>query len=257
MGVVRRFDQSFNVEWGVVRDPKAVLPGRFAAHVLVTCALLLGLLPSLSVMLPSFARPAETHAAATGTSEQLNIHLGPHDSAVAYLVVDVTVDEEFEAVVGGDWEHEAHEMIDASNWLLGQIGIAVEVGLLQRWLSDDATRDAPELLAEASGQALRRPGHMLLAVTGQAAKPLDGWSRRSRTSAIASYYRHDQARTAALVAHEMGHILGATHHEDGHICENGACIMSKAGFVRAATWCDEHAAQIWESIVFGLSAGAA
>ena len=62
--------------------------------------------------------------------------------------------------------------------------------------------------------------------------------------------------TAALVAHETGPILGATHHQDGHICENGACIMNKVGSVRSNVWCDEHADQIWESIVIGLRAGA-
>lgn len=175
----------------------------------------------------------------------------------AYLVVDVTVDEEFEATVGADWEHGARELVDAANKLFGQLGIAVEVGSLQRWRSDDETMDAPALLTEASAQALRYSDHALLAVTGQAAKPLDGWSRRSRTSAIATYYPYDRAMTAALVAHETGHILGATHHEDGHICENGACIMSRAGFVRADSWCEEHADQIWGSIVIGLSAEAA
>ena len=51
--------------------------------------------------------------------------------------------------------------------------------------------------------------------------------------------------------------MGATHHEDGHICENGACIMNKAAFARAESWCDEHADQIWESIAFDPRAEAA
>jgi hypothetical protein len=221
------------------------------------CALLLVQLPAVSMILPVFAQPANPVVDTTETSVPLHIHLEPHGSALAYPVVDVAVDEEFVATVGADWEHEVREIIEAANQLLGQLGIAVEVGSLLRWRSDDAVGDAPELLTEASGQALRHPGHALLAVTGQAAKPLDGWSRRSRTSAIATYYRYDQAMTAALVAHAIGHILGATHHEDGYICENGACIMNRAGFARAETWCDEHADQIWESIFLGLSAGSA
>ncbi len=232
----------------------AVLPGRFAAHVLVTCALLLGLSPALSAILPFFVQPVFTQMDTTEDSERLHVHLEPHDSASAYLVVDVAVDEEFVATVGADWERDAREMVDAANRLLGQIGIAVEVGSIRRWRSYDETRDAPALLTEATGQAQRRSGRMLLALTGQAAKPLDGWSRRTRTSAIATYYPYDRAMTAALVTHEIGHILGATHHEDGHLCENGACIMNKAGFARAETWCDEHSDQIWEALVSGLSA---
>ena len=116
----------------MVRDFAAVLRGRFAAHVLVMCALLLVQLPALSVMLPVFAQPADPVMDASGTTVPLHIHLEPHGSALAYLVVDVTVDEEFVAIVGADWEQEAREMIEAANRLLGQIGIEVEVGSLLR-----------------------------------------------------------------------------------------------------------------------------
>ena len=138
------------------------------------CALLLIQLPAVSMMLPVFAQPANPLVDTTETSVPLHIHLEPHGSALAYLVVDVAVDEEFVAIVGAGWEHEVREMIDGANKLMGQLGIELEVGSLQRWLSDDAVGDAPELLTEASSQTLRRYDHALLAVTGQAAKPLDG-----------------------------------------------------------------------------------
>ena len=109
----------------MVRNILAVLRGRFAAHGLVACALLLGLFPAISVILPVFAQPADSPIDATGTSAPLHIHLEPHGSALAYLTVDVAVDEEFVATVGADWEQSAREMVDAANRLLGQLGIEI------------------------------------------------------------------------------------------------------------------------------------
>ena len=62
----------------MVRNIAAVLQGRVAAHVLVTCALLLSLLPALSVILSSVAQPADPQSDPTGASERPNIRLGLH-----------------------------------------------------------------------------------------------------------------------------------------------------------------------------------
>ena len=194
---------------------------------------------------------------ATGTSDRLQFRFEPCPSVPAQFVIDLAFDEEFRAIVGEGWLDAAHEMIDSADQLLGQIGISIEVGSVQPWWSADASMDAPRLLAEASRQVLRDSSHAFLAVTGQAAKPLDGWRRRLWTSAITRYYPYDRAMTAVLIAHEVGHVLGVMHHTDGYICEEGACIMNEAGFARSDFWCDEHVEQIWESITSDLSAGAA
>jgi hypothetical protein len=240
-----------------VRGNKAVLRGWLASHFFVMCALLLCQFHALSVGLPLFTQSADSPIDATVPTEHLQFRFEPRPSVSAQFVIDLAFDEEFRAIVGDGWQNEAHEMIDSADQLLGQIGISVEVGSVQPWWSDDASMDAPRLLAEASRQVSRDSGHAFLAVTGQAAKPLDGWSRRLRTSAITRYYKYDRAMTSALIAHEMGHVLGAIHHEDGYICEEGACIMNAAGFARSDFWCDEHVEQIWEFITSDLSAGAA
>jgi hypothetical protein len=249
--------QSFNMRWSVVRDTGAVLRGWLAAHFLVMRALLLGHFPAFSTMVPLFTESADSSIDATVPPERLQFRFEPRPSVSAQFAIDVALDEEFRVFVGEDWQQEVRRIIDSANQLLGQRGISAEVGSARSWRSDDLSLDAPSLLAEASRQVPRDSGHAFLAVTGQAAKPLDGWSRRLRTSAITRYYRYDQAMTAALIAHEVGHVLGAIHHEDGHICEDGACIMNGAGFARSDFWCDEHVEQIWESITSGLSAGAA
>jgi hypothetical protein len=164
--------------------------------------------------LPLFTQPADSPINVSGPSERLQFRFEPRPSVPAQFVIDLALDEEFRAIVGEGWEDEVHEMINSADQLLGQIGISVEVGSVNSWWSDDVNMDAPTLLAEASRQVSRDSGHAFLAVTGQAAKPLDGWSRRLRTSAITRYYRYDQTMTAALIAHEVGHVLGA-HLRDG------------------------------------------
>jgi hypothetical protein len=117
-------------------------------------------------------------------------------------------------------------MIDSAGQLLGQIGISIEVAQCN---SDGATT----LVWTHRGSLLMHLGrsHGTLATCfcgdhtpGQAAKPLYGWSRRLRTSAITRYYPYDRAMTAVLIALEVGHVLGVMHHTDGYICEEGSSL---------------------------------
>jgi predicted Zn-dependent protease len=43
-----------------------------------------------------------------------------------------------------------------------------------------------------------------------------------------------------LIAHEVGHLLGATHHGDDEECGDDECIMAYTGYIRTKDWCQHH-----------------
>jgi hypothetical protein len=166
------------------------------------------------------------------------------------------VDEEFAARTGVGLDAVVHRMLAEASELLGEVGLNLRVGSIQRWRSADAAESIAALLASADTQALRLRGRVMLAITGQRSGTYDGWNRRSGASAIVRYYEADRGRVSNLIAQEVAHLLGARHHEAEDECDGDGCIIDRKGFAHAETWCHHHEQAIIDIIVSTLDPSA-
>ena len=162
-----------------------------------------------------------------------------------YLVVaDVAVDEEFVGRVGDEWRAEVNRMVEEANLLLSQIGLAISVASIQRWRSKDTWTRISDHLDSAEEQVGRAPGRLLIVITCQDTVKYDGWAQKSSGRMIMQFSHGNQRRNSALIAHEVGHLLGAIHHENEEECTEDGCVMDSSGYAHASTWCKHHRQQI-------------
>ncbi|MBT3942257.1 MAG: hypothetical protein HOF43_06050 [Chloroflexi bacterium] len=159
---------------------------------------------------------------------------------VAVVFADVLVDEEFTDRHGSDWRDALDLMIGSANDVLSEVGVQVQVDSISTWHSDDDQAHISRILDGALDEAQRGSDRILLAVTCQDSIRLDGVSRTSRSAVIVRYNHDDWQRNGSLIAHEMGHLLGADHHGADEKCESDGCLMEPSGYANATEWCDDH-----------------
>jgi hypothetical protein len=173
--------------------------------------------------------------------------------SVPYVLADIAVDEDFVAVAGREWELEALRAVEGSNELLAAVGLRLKVSNVQRWKSDDIVQYISAHLDSAQRQANGAPGHVFLAITGQSNVKFDGWAREPGHAAIVEFNAADPLITHSLIAHEVGHLLGAEHHEDDEHCTDEGCIMNQEGYIYLEKWCEHHQELIRGIVVTGLA----
>jgi len=155
-------------------------------------------------------------------------------------LVDIVVDEEFVRDAGGLWQEEVYRQLAGANRLLGEVSVRLGVSSKQTWHSDDAVPYASALLQLSIEQIVHRQGDVLMVFSGQMAGRYDGYSRGRARAVLVSLNQRDPSLTRSLIAHEIGHLLGADHHEDDEECHEDGCIMDKRGYIHASEWCDHH-----------------
>ncbi len=184
----------------------------------------------------------------------LTLHVDGFAGPLPYVVADIVLDEEF--ISSSDLEpgEAVDKILRDANGLLAVAGVSVRAGTIGQWRSDDSERSIPILLRSAVEQGVATEGNMFLAITGQYTGTYDGWSEGPGHRLIVRYYDESAFRTRALVAHEVGHLLGARHHEREEDCDEDGCVMAEQGFAYADTWCDDHLEVIGEGIEALLAA---
>lgn len=245
-GVGRRCDMRHSrvVRWATLR-----VAAIFASTALV----------AVSVLTPGYRAPLDrlhgddtAHAVDGLTSGVLKVHRDAGTNALPYLTVDVAVDEDFIQTVGSTWRVEAIRIVDESRVLLAEVGVDVRVASVQVWRSDEGA-SVTDLMHAFPEQVHSTDGNLLLAITGQYMGSYDGWAQRSSGALIAHYYSRRPHNTVALLAHEVGHLLGAEHHASEDECTGDGCVMDREGFVHADDWCDHHLEVIQETLDAALA----
>lgn len=226
---------------------------RLATVVLAVCLLLLSY-PSPTSLPHQLLhnKPVTSTEGLSTLSSALALH--PTGEDTVEILADVAVDEDFIARVGDNWESRVRQTVARANTLLAQVGVSIRVASLQQWHSDDQEDSITEDLASAERQVKRGPGNLLVAITPQGAVKYDGWAEERLNRIIIHFYEDGELRNSALLAHEVGHVLGAHHHEDEEECTEEGCIMDREGYAHATTWCHHHRNVIREHLASALAA---
>ncbi len=173
------------------------------------------------------------------SSTGIQFDLG-HVEGFGTIFADVVIDEEFTERHGVDWEDTLALMLNSANDVLKPIGVRIEMVSLSTLESSDDQTHMSQILDGALHDAQRGVDRILLAVTCQDSVRLDGVARESESAVIVRYNHDEWQRNGSLIAHEVGHLLGAEHHPVGEKCESDGCLMEPAGYVHATEWCDDH-----------------
>ena len=162
-------------------------------------------------------------------------------SARAYTMrLVVAVDEEFVHARGDSWESDARSVVLTASDLMGQIDISLVVTLVARWDSNPGR--LPEMVDDVVSQVGLPPDAVLVALTSQTSMEppvYDGWASSSRPVIVIKVTEPERTTLPALLAHELGHILGLDEHGPDHPDDDEGCLMVGRGYQYGDRWCPE------------------
>jgi len=162
------------------------------------------------------------------------------DGPTHLLNIVIAADEEFIAKAGPEWSEAATDIVRDASELMRQIGVGITITDVRRWASDDEESNISSLLDDSIVQTGSHSDAVLISLTGQRTDKYDGWARQTPPVLLLRVAVPPIQTTASLVAHELGHILGAGHHGEDHDCPKDGCLMDAKGYAHADTWCDHH-----------------
>lgn len=184
------------------------------------------------------------------TREGLNTHGEEHGGPFAdlsitlrdgvYLIeADIVADEQFIEHFGTEWVKEIDSIIHEGNLLLGELGVRVSVRSIETWESPEMEWSPSEIVVSAKESA-PDSGRLLIAFTSQTGRRADGFASYQYAAIALSHSGGSVSLGGTLLAHELGHLLGAGHHKDEEECDEEGCIMEAHGYDHADSWCDHH-----------------
>lgn len=165
-------------------------------------------------------------------AEWRDAHPGPHE-----ISLTVAVDEEWRRTFGPDAEDRARQVVEISAKHLRPAGINLRFGALETWTSDDDGVSLSGLLDAL--ELFSSPGDfdMVVGLTaGRYAGKVDGVARPRRPYIVVKRHPRQPERDAYVLTHEIGHVLGLSHH----VCPDGRCFMADHKFDLREHWCSGH-----------------
>lgn len=157
-------------------------------------------------------------------------HPGPYR-----VTLTLMVDEEWRAHHGDDTTAGTRDAMERVRRLFLPVGIDIEWAAVADWRSEDDHRLLRDLLDDLTASPAIGTD-LVIALTGQRGYGPDGLARRSFRHIIVRHHDAHLERDAMVIAHEIGHVLGADHHR----CQGHSCLMAPSGFEYSEEWCPGH-----------------
>jgi hypothetical protein len=193
---------------------------------------ILALLAMLSLALPLTAAEAVPCDAYHGDGAHL---------ARYRLRVVVAADEEWQRAHGAGAEFAAHQLVREADRILEPTGVDLAFVEYRTWAPAGNGGPMIRLLNQLESSVPAGPGYLVIGLTGRRVSRVDGIARMGHSHLVARDHPVQPEYDALVVAHEIGHLMGAKHH---HCHHNYLCVMTPKGFELPSRWCAHHVQEI-------------
>ncbi len=153
------------------------------------------------------------------------------------LPVVIAVDEAWRETYGEGAEARASQLLVDANSILELAGIGLSVADYRNWSSEGNSGSMSQLLGHLDDTVPAMPGQLVIGLTGRQVSREDGLAHVGHIHLVARPHPDMPYLDGLVVAHEIGHLLGADHHECDHDYQ---CVMAPKGFSSPPRWCEHH-----------------
>ena len=158
-------------------------------------------------------------------------HPGPYT-----MTVTIVLDEEWHAYGADVATAQLGDVMERVRDLFLPAGIEVEWAAVMGWHSRNDRGLLRDLLGDLIASHVATETDLVVALVGQQGPGPDGLAQRLGRHITVRHHTVHPERDAMVIAHEIGHILGADHHD----CRGHRCLMEPTGFEHSEEWCPGH-----------------
>ncbi len=174
----------------------------------------------------------------------VSCHAEPVTAAAASrwdIPVVVATDDAWQEAYGGEGERAADRVIDDVNDILQPTGVNLAIAGHVGWAGSGANESMAEMLEQLEDSSPAQPGRLVIGLTGRQLSRVDGVARVGESHLVARLHQNRPRSDGPVVAHEVGHVLGAEHDECRHEFQ---CVMAPKGPLQPAHWCTHQLLQV-------------
>ncbi len=153
------------------------------------------------------------------------------------LRVVIAVDEAWRKTYSAGAEARARQLLVDANSILEPTGIHLSVADYRSWSSEGNSGSMSQLLGHLDDTVPAMPGQLVIGLTTRQVSRVDGLAHVGHIHLLARSHPGQPQFDSLVVAHEIGHLLGADHHKCDHDYE---CVMAPKGFSSPPRWCEHH-----------------
>lgn len=158
-------------------------------------------------------------------------HPGPYTITVAVLLDDEWIDR-----FGTDAQRQAEAIIRGADRYLQPAGIHLRAVGYDAWVSPNGAPDIVYMLDALEAARQPESADVVMSLVAGYQGQEGGGARLRQPHVVVKHHRHHPERDAYVLAHELAHVLGLSHHS----CPDGLCIMADHEYDPRAHWCQHH-----------------
>ena len=151
--------------------------------------------------------------------------------------VVLATDEAWQQTYSAGAEARARQLLVDANSILEPAGIALSIAEYRSWSTEGNGGSMSQLLGHLDDTVPATPGQLVIGLTARQVSRVDGLAHVGHIHLLARSHPGEPQLDSLVVAHEIGHLLGADHHECEHDYD---CVMAPKGFSFPPRWCELH-----------------